>query len=499
MAIVTARSSMTSTHVVWYRRDLRVADHRPLFEAMSSARAQGHKVKCLYIATPKQWQQHQQAAIGLDFIERHLNLLAQSLAALGLELEVVELADFSEIPQWFSHYQAQQQVVGVYAHSEAEWDERQRDKYVSQRVNLTLYDEHCLLAPGSVLTGAGTMYQVFTPFSRQWKRQALQLLASDSRAISPLAVPVAFAAALASPKPIVIRALKVDSGHFLAGEAPAHQQLQHFIQGGAAHYGAQRDFPALTGTSQLSPWLALGVLSARQCFAALLQHHSDAFSEDSAVKTWVNELIWREFYRHLLVLCPRLSRNHNFNRKGDAIQWRNNSAEFALWCQGQTGYPIVDAAMRQLNQTGWMHNRLRMVTASFLTKHLLIDWRWGEAYFSKHLIDADLAANNGGWQWAAGTGCDAQPYFRVFNPLLQSQKYDPDASFIRRYLPELARASTKQIHQLQDLHLHRVNGVNGNDDCVSAMSGASHYPAPMVEHGMARARALQAYAVMKAS
>ncbi|MBV7314507.1 deoxyribodipyrimidine photo-lyase [Shewanella sp. NIFS-20-20] len=467
---------MNSTHLVWYRRDLRVADHRPLFEAMSSARAQGQRVKCLYIATPAQWQQHHFAAIGVDYLERHLNLLAAALASLGVELDVVELADFSLIPSWFAEYRQQQRLVAVYAHSEPEWNERQRDEAVGAVVPLHLFDEHCLLAPGTVLTQQGSMYQVFTPFSRQWKQLALQ------QDIQPLPVPAPMGSVFTPAAPIVLRARKRDSSLFMAGEGPARRQLQGFIAGKLHHYADCRDLPAVLGTSGLSPWLALGVLSPRQCLAEVLASVTDALSETSPAKTWVNELIWREFYRHLLVIYPRLSRGKNFNPKADAIQWRNLPDEFERWCQGQTGYPLVDAAMRQLNQTGWMHNRLRMVTASFLTKHLLIDWRWGEAYFSQQLIDADLAANNGGWQWSAGTGCDAQPYFRVFNPLLQSKKYDPDAEFIRKYVPELAGQQTKNIHQLNNLN----------------SSSQQAYPAPMVEHSLARTRALQAFAVMKA-
>jgi deoxyribodipyrimidine photo-lyase len=222
-----------------------------------------------------------------------------------------------------------------------------------------------------------------------------------------------------------------------------------------------------------------------------LYYYPDALiNEASPAKTWLNELIWREFYRHLLVAFPRLSRGQNFNLLGKNIQWRNDADEFSAWCKGQTGYPIVDAAMRQLNQTGWMHNRLRMVVASFLTKHLLIDWRWGEKYFRQHLIDGDLAANNGGWQWSAGTGCDAQPYFRVFNPMAQSSKFDPDASFIKQYVPEVANWPLKTIHQPQSV-------ANSVPSASLFDQAQPEYPSPIVEHAMARKRAIEVLSSLK--
>jgi deoxyribodipyrimidine photo-lyase len=211
----------------------------------------------------------------------------------------------------------------------------------------------------------------------------------------------------------------------------------------------------------------------------LLQRHPDILhASDSGHFVWLNELIWRDFYRHLLYHFPRLSQEQNFNQKYNSMQWLNNKSHFSLWCQGQTGYPIVDAAMRQLNQTGWMHNRLRMIVASFLTKHLLIDWRWGERYFMSKLIDGDLAANNGGWQWAASTGCDAQPYFRIFNPIRQSERFDLKGAFIRKYLPELKDVPDNKIHFPHDF--------------IEASAMQCYWPA-MVDHKAARARALAFY------
>ena len=223
--------------------------------------------------------------------------------------------------------------------------------------------------------------------------------------------------------------------------------LPNFIQQKLALYNDQRDIPSIKGTSGLSPYLAIGAISPRYLLFVVLNQYPDLLTaSDSPKFSWVNELIWREFYRNLLFHFPELCKHESFKDKYRLTAWYNNSSHFTAWCEGRTGYPIVDAAMRQLNQTGWMHNRLRMVVASFLTKHLLIDWRWGEQYFMEHLIDGDLAANNGGWQWAASTGCDAQPYFRIFNPTRQSERFDPKGHFIRKYLPELKEIPDKEIH-----------------------------------------------------
>jgi deoxyribodipyrimidine photo-lyase len=252
--------------------------------------------------------------------------------------------------------------------------------------------------------------------------------------------------------------------------------LQDFA--GRIHaYHTTRDLPALEGTSQLSPYLAAGVISPRQCLLTAVSQNEGQISGAPGPTTWISELTWRDFYTHVLVGFPRVSRHQPFKQKTAAIRWRTNQDEFDAWCQGQTGYPLVDAGMRQLNQTGWMHNRLRMVTAMFLTKHLLIDWRWGEKYFMQRLIDGDLAANNGGWQWSASTGTDAVPYFRIFNPFSQSQRFDPQGTFIKKYCPELTDVPAAALHDARRLgQAVRERGLV--------------YPPLLVDHKFARQRAL---------
>ena len=264
-----------------------------------------------------------------------------------------------------------------------------------------------------------------------------------------------------------------------AGEGHAQQRLAHFANEQIHYYKDERDLPAVPGTSQISAYLAAGVISPRQCLHAALQNNHGEFESGSpGVFTWVTELLWREFYKHILVGYPRVSRHRAFRLETEFLPWRDAPEELAAWKEGRTGIPIIDAAIRQLLETGWMHNRLRMVVAMFLTKNLLIDWREGERFFMQHLIDGDLAANNGGWQWSSSTGTDSVPYFRIFNPLSQSERFDPEGRFIKHWLPELADLNKKEIH---------------NPSIAGGLFGIANYPRPMVDLKKSRERALTAF------
>lgn len=253
--------------------------------------------------------------------------------------------------------------------------------------------------------------------------------------------------------------------------------MQDFCAEKLRQYDEQRDFPACPGTSRISPYLTLGIISVRQCLAAIEAALGQLpFERGAPGFVWLNELIWREFYQHLLVAFPHVSKHKAFKPETDHIRWLWDDARFTAWCEGKTGYPIVDAAMRCLNQTGWMHNRLRMIVASFLTKDLHIDWRLGERYFMQHLIDGELAANNGGWQWAASTGADAAPYFRIFNPTTQGQRFDEQGQFIKQWLPELELVPAKYIHTPHDW--------------LKVFDPQDSYPAPIVDHSESRTIAL---------
>ena len=446
--------------IVWFRKDLRILDNPALTQACHEG-----PVTAVYFVTPEQWQRHDVAPIQIDFIENSLNQLAISLADIGIDLIVETVATFAEIPTSLNAICQRFNATAVLANSEVEVDEIDRDIKVQQYgINLRLYQGDCIINPGQVLTQQGTMFKVFTPFKINWLKQVMEM------DLSPYGKPEKQSNPITS-KNMTINMVKKDSSAWEASESAGLDNLSVFLDEFVESYHLDRDFPAKPGTSMLSPYLALGLISAKQCIHALLQRFPDALNNaKNGPSTWVNELVWREFYRHIMVLNPQLGKGHNYNALGNNIQWQNNPELFTAWCDGKTGYPLVDAAMQQLIQTGWMHNRLRMVCASFLTKHLLIDWRWGEAFFKQHLIDGDFASNNGGWQWAASTGCDAQPYFRIFNPIIQSQKFDPNGQFISIYNQALSHLSDKQIHL----------PIN-----------------PVVEHKLARLTALDIFSALK--
>jgi deoxyribodipyrimidine photo-lyase len=276
----------------------------------------------------------------------------------------------------------------------------------------------------------------------------------------------------------------VDPGLWPAGERAAAKRLEAFVDGRISRYKTDRELPGVDGTSTLSPYLAVGAISPRQCLKAAVEWNKGKLSGGHpGADQWIAELIWREFYRHVLVAFPRVCMGRAFKSETDRIRWRYDEGEFAAWCEGRTGYPIVDAAMRCLNATGWMHNRLRMVAAMFLAKDLLIDWRWGEKYFMQRLVDGDLASNNGGWQWSASTGTDAAPYFRIFNPVSQSRKCDPEGVFIRKWVPELAGVSGDEVHDPSEL--------------PPLVRAGLRYPEKMVDHGEARERVMSAFAAVR--
>ncbi|NDJ58435.1 deoxyribodipyrimidine photo-lyase [Enterobacteriaceae bacterium 4M9] len=464
------------THLVWFRNDLRLHDNLALAAACRNSKAQ---VLAVFIATPGQWRQHAMAARQAWFIQQHVNALQEALAQKGIALTVLETDGFADCPGELKQFCAQHKVDALFYNYQYEFNERQRDaaveKALGDEVVCQGFDDSVMLPPGSVTTGNNSMYKVFTPFSKAFLRRLQEDTPECLRA-----PPVREGGPVSKPAGLTFHYPQqaVDAALFPPGEEAALQRLRQFCRQAAKDYPEQRDFPAREGTSLLSPYLAIGVLSPRQCLNRLLAEQPRALhGEDGAV--WLNELVWREFYRHLLTYYPALCRHQPFVGWTKRVKWRDDADALEAWQQGKTGYPIVDAAMRQLNETGWMHNRLRMVVASFLVKDLLIDWREGERYFISQLVDGDLAANNGGWQWAASTGTDAAPYFRIFNPTTQGQRFDADGEFIRRWLPELEQVPGKAIHEpwaWADKHGQQLD-----------------YPRPIVDHKQARATTLAAY------
>ncbi|KQN54243.1 deoxyribodipyrimidine photo-lyase [Erwinia sp. Leaf53] len=466
------------THLVWLRNDLRIHDNSALYAA---CRSEGARVLALFIATPGQWQSHDMAPKQAEYIWQNLQSLQQSLAEKGIPLFLQQCDDFDASVTLLQDFCREHRVDRLFYNYQYEVNERQRDAAVERtlfddEVMVQGFDDSLLLPPGSVLTGSREMYKVFTPFSKAFVKRLKEGLpecvpAPAVRPDGPLSTPDAL-------QPFDYPREAFDDRLFPVGEKAAIARLREFCQQPVTEYPDKRDLPALDGTSRLSACLATGVLSPRQCLHRLLKQHPHGL-DDTRVFVWLNELIWREFYRHLMVAFPALCRHQPFIKWTRNVRWREDAALLQAWQQGKTGYPIVDAAMRQLNALGWMHNRLRMITASFLVKDLLIDWRQGERYFISQLIDGDLAANNGGWQWAASTGTDSAPYFRIFNPTTQGERFDLNGEFIRRWVPELSRVPEKYIHQPHEWAKKNQQKLD--------------YPAPIVEHKQARQQTLDAF------
>ncbi len=460
------------TTLVWFREDLRVLDH----PALHASARQGRVVAVFLVAT-SQWKSHDLGPHHAGFLGSNLRALASELGTLGIPLEVVSAPRFRDAPGALRALARVHQADSVAANEEYPLNERVRDSRVANALredglSFHLYPGATILGPGQVMTGTGEPYTVFTPFRRRWTAHL------DRNAVQPTPAPDPQGPPVNNDiDPSLLTGLSATSisRQWPAGAGHAAERLRAFADQAIQRYDHDRDIPALTGTSRLSPYLALGVLSPRQCLHAALQANAGRLSGGNpGVETWISELVWRDFYRHVIAHFPHVSRGEAFRPDADRVAWRNDPADFAAWQQGMTGYPLVDAAMRQLASTGWMHNRLRMLTAMFLTKHLLIDWRLGERHFMSHLVDADFAANNGGWQWSASTGTDAAPYFRIFNPITQAERFDPEGDFVRAQVAELAHTTGAAT---RSPWLHRVPG----------------YPMPIVDHGFARTRALEAF------
>lgn len=467
--------------LVWFRADLRVRDNTALHRACEAA---DDGVVGVFVVCPEQWQLHDWADVKVDLLLRTLAELSAALRALRIPLKILEVPRFEGVPEALARLASACGCDALHVNDEYEVNERRRDDRVAARLTnaglaVHRHTDQVILEPGSVLTNQDRFYTVFTPFKRRW----IEVYRDDSAARPPAAPEAQRPIDVSGDDPprAVRGFARADAGHWPAGEDAAHARLEAFCAERLPTYADDRDFPALHGTSAISPYLTLGTLSPRQCLHAAVQAGGpDAIGGKASAGIWVTELLWREFYKHILVGFPQVSMGRPFQAKANDVPWRRDEADFERWCLGRTGYPLVDAGMRQLLQIGWMHNRLRMLTAMFLTKDLLIDWRWGERFFMRNLVDGDLGPNNGGWQWSASTGTDAQPYFRVFNPVTQSRRFDPDGTFIRRYVPELKGVPVKLIHD--PAALAQVDGVR-----------ARGYPGPIVDHAQARERAVAVF------
>ncbi|QDQ26891.1 deoxyribodipyrimidine photo-lyase [Chitinimonas arctica] len=460
------------TALIWLRRDLRLDDQAALYHALKQA----ERVIPVFVfdtailaALPRQDRR-------VEFIRETIAALKAQLQALGSDLLVRHASAQDEIPRLASKLHAQ----AVFTNHDYEPAAIARDQAVRKALSVADIAFHSskdqvIFERDEVLTQAGQFFTVFTPYKNAWLKKLspfylqsypVERYLHNLAPLQPEAMPSLASLGFASSN---LRQLGIVPGDMGASHLceDFHDRMDR--------YHEARDFPALKGVSYLSVHLRFGTVSVRRLAA-------HAYQRDTAGSlSWLNELIWRDFYHQVLWHRPDVV-DHAFKPGYDGLPFPNDPALFSAWCEGRTGYPLVDAAMRQLNHSGFMHNRLRMVAASFLVKDLLIDWRWGERYFAEQLIDFDLAANNGGWQWAASTGCDAQPYFRIFNPVSQSRKFDPQGKFIRRYVPELAGLADADLHApwLAQPIVLRAAGVELG----------RNYPRPVVDHAEQRLRAL---------
>lgn len=474
--------------LVWLRRDLRLQDHAALAAALKDCET----VQPVFIfdtdileALPSPQDRR------VEFIQRTLADLHRQLTLMGGQLLVGHGRPTDLMPRLVESFNAD----AVYCAEDYEPSAIARDQRVGHDIAprpMYLVKDQCIFAKREILTGSGQPYSVFTPYRNAWfKALTTHEYAehstnslNDKLCQATLPLPQGWQTGPLTLEQLGFVATDLQKLPVQASSEGAHALVSDFLTR-IGHYKQLRDYPGKKGVSYLSVHLRFGTISIRSLVRAALRTQATDPATEEGVQSWLNELIWRDFYMQILANNPGVV-EHSFKPAYDAIQWDTGAEadqRFEAWCLGRTGYPIVDAAQRQLLQSGWMHNRLRMISASFLTKDLGIDWRRGEQWFARHLLDFDLSANNGGWQWAASTGCDAQPYFRIFNPEAQSRKFDADCQFIRRYVPEVRSWHNDRIHNPAGKSMTRE------------IFTADDYPQPIVDHQSARLLTLQRYAI----
>lgn len=427
----------TPRTLFWFRRDLRLHDNAGLYHALKS----GNAVLPVFIFDTEILDKlEDKKDRRVEFIYESIRELQSQLTQLGSTLTV----KYGKLAEIWQQLTDEYDIAEVHTNHDYEPYALARDKVIGEFLNgrgaaFYTHKDQCIFEKSEVLSGAGTPYTVFTPYSRKWKEKVKEFYLRSYPT-------EAYFDAFLQTKPLEIPSLESMGFEATGQPFPAKSVRNELIE----HYKERRDIPSIPGTSRLSVHLRFGTISVRE-----LARKAQTLNE-----TFLNELIWRDFYMQILWHFPHVGQGKAFRPEYDKIEWRHDEKQFQKWCEGRTGYPIVDAGMRELNATGFMHNRVRMVVASFLTKHLLIDWRWGEAYFARKLLDYDLSANNGGWQWASGSGTDAAPYFRIFNPASQTQKFDPQLVYIKKWVPEI---------------------------------NSFEYPQPIVDHAFARERCLKVY------
>ncbi len=427
-----------------FSEDLRIKDNKALYEASLSRKG----LCALYIIDKGKYEDHgdSHAKLKLKFLA--LEQIKKSFFSLNISLKIIHSQKISDEPSEILKFCQKHSIKNVFLNSEYPFNENQRNiklekLCIENEIDFNEFDSQ-LINPNQIKNNSEQPFKVFTPFSKK-----IRLLMSpeileetpgpfkqEKEALNQDEVPTF--------EDIFGEDLNFPIENYPVAEESSEQRLEAFIDSSVEHYKELRDFPSIAATSNLSSSLAIGLISSKQAINRVLSRLPD--DAGTGQFTWINEIIWREFYKYIAYHFPHVSKGKSFIPKYDNIPWREDEASFNKWCNGQTGVPIIDAAMRQLIKEKWMHNRLRMITAMFLTKNLLIDWRKGERYFMENLVDGDFCSNNGGWQWSASTGVDASPYFRIFNPITQSEKFDPEGIFIKNYVTELSNCPVSEIH-----------------------------------------------------
>ncbi|KAF1990547.1 deoxyribodipyrimidine photo-lyase [Aulographum hederae CBS 113979] len=482
----------------WFKRDLRLFDNRGLRMASEKAKTKGVPLICMFIVSPQDYQAHFTSPARVDFELRTLKIMKDDLAKLDIPLHIETIEKRKDIPHHLMSLFSNWGAKHVYCNIEYEVDELRREekmirKCLDMGIAFNPVHDDVVVAPGELSTGAGKQYAVYSPWFRSWiahvhanpnlleASEGPEQNPSDIRKrfkdIFDMKIPEA-----PSNKSLTSEEKKRFEHLWPAGEHEAMDRLNKFLKQKIGKYKDARNLPGSNATATVSVHHSAGTLAARTSVRAARDADSTKKLDggNSGIASWISEVAWRDFYKHVLAHWPYVCMFKPFKYEYTNIKWEYNDSHFEAWCAGQTGFPIVDAAMRQLNHTGYMHNRCRMIVASFLAKDLLLDWRMGEKYFMEHLIDGDFASNNGGWGFSASTGVDPQPYFRIFNPLLQSEKFDSDGEYIRKWVPELKSVEGKAIHDPYSRGAAKIAEKNG-------------YPKPIVEHKGCRERALARY------
>ncbi|MDQ1237750.1 MAG: deoxyribodipyrimidine photo-lyase [Wigglesworthia glossinidia] len=458
-------------------------DNPALYHACKNVNA---LISGVFIATPEQWKIHSTSDIQVNFIYKNVLKLKKKLANKKINLIIHTCKDFFQTTDWIFNFCYKNKISQLYFNRQYEYNELKRDNLVKLKLaNITeciAFDGNLLISTKKIFNQKLKGYKIYTPFLKK----CTDIISQSNINILP-------APKIRKNSTLKNNLLHIDQykiynkkffNHFPSGEDYALNKLKKFVRKKLCNYHKNRDFFSLDTTSCLSPYLTVGALSIRKCLYEILKNNKNFIMQKNLGPfKWYSELIWREFYQHLIISYPFLSMSKPFLQWTDAIPWENNPKHIQAWKNGFTGYPLIDASMRQLKKTGWLHNRLRMISASFLVKNLFVDWRIGEKYFLSQLIDGNLSSNNGGWQWSASVGASSNPYFRVFNPSIQGKKFDYYGNFIRFWIPELS--------ELPDSYIHNPH------DCTTRKDILAHYPAPIIQYKTSHIKFFKAYLYAK--